>query len=88
MSDILQEILQIVEVQTPKEVHAKKVADRRVINNSRHHAKSHIPEIVNLMLHSIQIDTHTRFSIPTFLILQYSLHVNVARVVPLSIRDT
>ena len=43
MSDILKEILQVVEVQAPKEVYAKKIADRRVVNSSRHHAESHIP---------------------------------------------
>ena len=88
MSDILQEILQVVEVQAPKEAHAKKVTDRRDVNSSRHHAESYIPEIVDLMLHSIQVDARARFSILAFLVLQYSLDVSVTRIVLLGIRDT
>ena len=65
-----------------------RVVPRRVINSSRHHTESHIPEIVDLMLHSIQVDARARFSVLVFLVLQYSLHISVTRIVLLGIRDT
>ena len=53
MSDILQEILQVVEVQAPKEVYTKKIVDRRIINSSRYYIESYIPKIIDLILYSI-----------------------------------
>ena len=40
---MIQEILQVCEVQASKEVHAEKIAERRIIDSPQRHAESYTP---------------------------------------------